>query len=248
MVQQELEIMLLTVEPSVKVITPSIGSDALYDAINSVQKQTYGNVIHLIVADGEQYLPKIKEITNGTAALVCSVPFNTGADHYYGHRIYAAFSHLLNSDYIMFLDEDNWYKEDHVKSLVNILETNYSLDFAYSLRSIYNDCGEYLIDDNCESLGEWPIWLSNDNFLVDTSSYCFRRKFIEKVGHLWHNQWGADRDFFMNVRGHSKSKSSRNHTLAYRLDGNPNSVNEEFFIKGNEITLNRYGGKYPWNE
>ena len=35
------------------VITPTTGSDELYDALVSVHNQTYNDVEHLIVVDGE---------------------------------------------------------------------------------------------------------------------------------------------------------------------------------------------------
>jgi hypothetical protein len=34
--------------------------------------------------------------------------------------------------------------------------------------------------------------------------------------------------------------------LCYRLDGNPKSVNKEFFDKGNEIQREKYRTGYPW--
>ena len=34
--------------------------------------------------------------------------------------------------------------------------------------------------------------------------------------------------------------------MCYRLDGNSNSVNKEFFDQGNEMQSLKYGGQYPW--
>lgn len=34
--------------------------------------------------------------------------------------------------------------------------------------------------------------------------------------------------------------------MCYRLDGNPNSVNKDFFDQGNETQYLKYGGNYPW--
>ena len=41
--------------PSVVVITPTTGDKKLNDAINSVKNQTYKDVKHLIVVDGEKF-------------------------------------------------------------------------------------------------------------------------------------------------------------------------------------------------
>ena len=119
--------MKLVIEKPVTIITPTIGSPKLIDAVNSVSKQTYGNIKHLIVVDGREYAAPVFEQLGqpdrqGTKVVI--TPENTGktGGNFYGHRIYAAYPHLLNSDYILFLDEDNWYEPDHVESLVSLAE------------------------------------------------------------------------------------------------------------------------------
>lgn len=242
-------------EPSVAVITPTTYSDYLHDCNMSVSGQTHDNITHIIVVDGPDWpipriaFPKSRRIT---------LPYNTGGKGYYGHRIYAAIPHLLDHDYIAFLDEDNWYRPEHIESLVSILESDTTLDFAYSLRSIHSKNGNHLLDDNCESLGTYSVWPALQAFsrnqtvdpkfeyLIDTSSFLFRRKFIQENAHLWHAKWGGDRNFLHNVRTRSRFASSWKHTLCYRLDGNPGSVTKDFFEAGNEYMLNHYAGSYPW--
>ena len=43
----------------VAVITPTIGTDYLKDCLESVDKQTYGDLTHYIFFDGEEYDEKI---------------------------------------------------------------------------------------------------------------------------------------------------------------------------------------------
>jgi len=250
--------MKLVIEKPVTVITPTIGSKKLLDAIMSVATQTY-KCKHLIVIDGPEFAEAAMDIIKITQMMdpqpninVVMSPENTGktGGNFYGHRVYAAYPHLLNSDYILFLDEDNWYEPDHVETLVKTIEEK-NLDFAYSLRKIYSPNKKYLTDDNCESLGKWPIFLSRSSphgpqYLIDTSSFCFTRDFIQKTCHLWHSGWGGDRRYFYAVRDSAKYDTNGKHTLCYRLDGNPNSVTEQFFIEGNKTQHNYYEGKYPW--
>jgi glycosyltransferase involved in cell wall biosynthesis len=243
----------VTQPKTVTVITPTIGSAKLLDAVNSVKAQTYKHINHLIVIDGPEYasavygiLPLDRNRRDDKNINDVIAPYNTGGDGFYGHRIYAAYPHLVNSDYIFFLDEDNWYAPDHVESLVKVLEQN---DFAYSLRQIYDENKNYICDDNCESLGKWPIYFTHGNeesFLIDTSSFAFRREFLIKVSQFWHHGWGGDRNFFYNVKDHCKWDTSGKHSLCYRLDGNPNSVTANFFEKGNESMAAIYGDKFPW--
>ena len=84
---------------------------------------------------------------------------------------------------------------------------------------------------------------------IDTSSFAVKRDAALRIGHAWYGQWGADRQFFMNLaKNFPKFDCSREHTMCYRLDGNPNSVNKEFFDKGNAASEQKYNGKFPWKE
>jgi GT2 family glycosyltransferase len=218
-----------------------------------VSKQTYSKVKHLVVVDGAEHKHSFdfRYDLIKTPADIVYLNENVGANGFYGHRIYAAFSHLVNSDYVFFLDDDNWYEPTHVESLVETLQSQ-SLDFAYSLRNIYErtDDGEvrFVCQDNCESLGKWPIWFTHDNpqYLVDTSSFAFKKDFIIQAASLWHSGWGGDRRFLEAVKEQSKWNTSGKYTLNYRLDGNPNSVKAEFFLEGNEKQKERYGEVFPW--
>jgi glycosyltransferase involved in cell wall biosynthesis len=244
--------MKLVIEKPVTVITPTIGSPKLKDAIESVANQTY-KCKHLVVVDGLDYLQQATTYIDEGVHFVVT-PENTGktGGNFYGHRIYAAYPHLINSDYILFLDEDNWYEKDHVETLVKTIEEK-DLDFAYSLRQIYSPDRRFRCNDNCESLGKWPIFMSRSSphgpqFLIDTSSFCFKREFIQKTCHFWHTGWGGDRHFLYAVKDHAKYDTNGMHSLCYRLDGNPNSVTEQFFIEGNKTQEAYYGGRYPWRK
>ena len=250
--------MKLIIEKSVVVITPTIGSPKLADAIESVQRQTYGNLEHLVVVDGYDYEDATNKAFRSawqrfpdgnlktTRAMV--LPFNTGANGFNGQRIYASIPHLINADYVFFLDEDNWYGPDHVKTLVETIEKN-NLDWAYSLRKVYAPDGKYITDDNCESLGKWPIYFTHDNpqYLIDTSAFAFTRNFIKQTCHLWHSgAWGEDRRYFYAIKDNSKWDCSYNYTLCYRVDNNPKSVDGNFFIEGNKTQSNFYKEGFPW--
>ncbi len=243
--------MKLIIEKSVVVITPTVGSSKLKDAAESVMKQTYNNLIHLFVVDGSDkhtaFLENIPHL-DPTKAQSIVLPFNTGAKGLNGQRIYASIPHLVDADYVFFLDEDNWYEPDHVSTLVETIEKN-NLDWAHSLRKIYTPDKKYITDDNCESLGKWPIYFSHDNpqYLVDTSSFAFTRKFIQSTCHLWHSgAWGEDRRYFYAIANQSKWDTNGKHTLCYRVDGNPQSVSGNFFIDGNKKQLEHYKGILPW--
>jgi len=232
---------------SITVVIPTTGSDYLEQALESVLKQTYKNIECWAIVDGNEFNERsnriIKKFKNIKSMII---PENTGANGFYGHRIYAASGYLINTDYIMYLDQDNFMLPTHVESQINNCEIN-NLDWSYSLRNICSKEGEYLLDDNCESLGKWPIYISDDHNLVDTSCYCIKKDVIVRISNAWYGGWGGDRQFFYNLSKYFPNFNTTGlHTLCYRLDGNPGSVNVDFFIKGNEIMYSRYFGNFPW--
>lgn len=232
------------------VVIPATGAPELKEAVTSVLWQTFANTECLVVTDGLTFKPQVDEVLAGiqnSRLHRLELPFNTGGGGFYGHRIMAAVSHLVNHDYILFLDQDNWYSDNHVKSLVDLCESS-TLDWAYSLRKITDKDGKFLCRDDCESLGKWPIASNLGHYLIDTSTYCFSLQFLRNVGHLWNHGWGADRRFFEIIANQTNSKydCSGRYSLNYRLGGNEGSVTKEFFEHGNAISKQRYGVEFPW--
>ena len=237
------------------VITPTTGADELVDAIQSVRDQTI-KTHHLLVVDGTKFSTAVDVLLKyklgapgyGNQLHRCDLPFNTGGGGYYGHRVMAAFGHLVDYDYVLFLDQDNWFEPNHVESLVSEIE-RFNTDWSYSLRKIYDKEKNFVCDDNCESLGRWPVWVNDEAYLIDSSSYCFKGSFLKQVSHIWHHGWGADRRFYTILKEHLKHQNytcTGLHTLNYRLGGNEGSVQAEFFAEGNQKTLAKYNGKLPW--
>jgi len=234
----------------VAVVTPTIGSDELAECIRGVQNQTYSNLTHYLFYDGKEYWDKINNVVSSNSfgrreIKTIQLEENIGKG-WYGHRVYAACSFLVNADIIMYLDQDNWFRPNHVETLVNAIKEK-NLQWAYSLRNIHNKEGVFLCKDNAESLGKWPAWMNDKVYHIDTSCYAVRTDVAIRIGHAWYGQWGADRQFFHNLLTHFPNfDCTKQHTVCYRLDGNPNSVTEEFFIEGNKRMMEKYNGKLPW--
>lgn len=233
----------------VAIVTPTIGQDLLSDCLDSVQKQDYENLTHYVFLDGKQYYDKIHPMLYQAAGKrtiqTVSLEDNVGKG-WYGHRVYAACSFLVNADIIMYLDEDNWYEPNHVSSLVDtIVSKNY--DWAFSLRKIYEKNGEYICDDNCENLGNYSSVFNEARNHIDTSCFAVKRDVAVQIGHAWYAQWGGDRVFYSNIGKYFPNYGGTGeHTLCYRVDGNQGSVSKQYFGYGNEIMSTRYNGSYPW--
>jgi glycosyltransferase involved in cell wall biosynthesis len=229
----------------IAVVTPTIGSEYLKQCIGSVDKQTYEDIVHYIFIDGCQYEPKAREILVGSSKTrMIELEENVGKG-WYGHRVYAACSFLVNADVICYLDEDNFLEPNHIETVVKKLQEGN--DWVYSLRNIHDKEGKFLCEDNCESLGKWPVYFNPEVHHIDTSCFAIRRDIAVHIGHSWYGKWGADRQFFSALKKYfTKYDCTNQYTTNYRLDGNENSVNEEFFIQGNKINTEEYQGVFPW--
>ena len=168
-----------------------------------------------------------------------------------GRRLYAAASGLIDEDVILMLNDDDWFDNDHVESLVAIL--NQGKDWAFSLRKIYDRQGNFLFNDDCEALGQWPVWNApsyKPEYLVEHSAFALTRDTFRTFGAMFNYPgYGVDRLFTAALREHMPNFGcSRRHTLCYSLGGNPDSVQAEFFEAGNAVMKDRYPEGFPWRE
>jgi len=232
---------------SATVIIPTTGSPELRDAIESVLNQSHKDTICYVVVDGEQALEKAIEIKckfDDDRLVMATLPINVGAKGFYGHRVYAAFTHLVNTDYVMYLDQDNWLYQSHVAKCIETIETR-NLDWCYSLRKIHKKNGEFACFDDCESLGKWPTYHGIHH--IDTNTYFIKTSVATKIASVWHGGWGQDRVFLQAITQHfPKWDCTNEYTVSYRVDGGKGSVSEEFFINGNAVMNEKYDGKFPW--
>lgn len=224
----------------VMVITPTTGKDTVKKAIESVVNQTV-KTEHLLVLDGSNVETVLPVSFNGSFDFI-TLPENVGGGGWYGHRVYAAMPLIVNADYILFLDEDNWFEPNHVETLINKIKSK-DLMWSYSLRRICNEAGEYIADDDCESLGRWPTFYDHTLNFVDTNCYCFKREYLVHVAHSFYGQWGQDRKFYQVV---SKSLPAFGCTGEATVNYRSPERLLNMFKEGNEKMINAYKQPLPW--
>jgi glycosyltransferase involved in cell wall biosynthesis len=229
---------------SATVIIPTTGAPELKKAVDSALKQTYPTTVY-VVADGPKAHSAVRmAIGYHDNLYICNLPINVGANGFYGHRVYAAFSHLVNTKYVLYLDQDNWFEPDHVEKCVNTIEKN-NLHWCYSLRNIYEG-DNFICRDDCESLGKYESYQPGV-FHCDTNSYCILTGVAAAVSSAWHGGWGQDRVFYdVMQRNFPKFECTKEYTVNYRVGGNEGSVRKEFFLNGNKIMNDKYNGVFPW--
>jgi hypothetical protein len=178
----------------VSVITPTIGSPALADAVRSVAAQSHP-ARHVVVVDGAVHEPAVRaalaaaDVAGPRRPEVVVLPDNTGRDLNNGHRIYHHVAPLLDTDHVALLDEDNAYEPDHVGSLLPISTAHGA---AWSLRRLLSRAGEDLGVDRVESIGR-PVGPAGGTYvLVDTSCWMLRRDQADLLAAI-DRPWDGDR-------------------------------------------------------
>ncbi|OOF56755.1 glycosyltransferase [Rodentibacter genomosp. 2] len=221
---------------TVAVVTSTIGRDELVRAIESVKAQTY-SCRHYIFVDGEQFLDKVKGLVEPYQDLIITyLPMNTGKNGMVNSSINAIASFLVEEDIICYLDDDNWYKPNHVEELVKVLEKG--ADFAYSLRDFYSLNGEFICSDDWESLGYWrlnktvkinlidtdktyPVVFNFNNreCHIDTNTYAFPRNLAIELSRSWYSGIHNDRHIYKKLQELGKvGVGSARYTVNYSAD------------------------------
>ena len=232
----------------VSIITSTIGRPHLARAIESVKRQTYPNIQHIVAVDGPTHHERVREIMAPYDGIdVFYLPYPTRS---VGGRIYAAMPHLSRGDFIMNLDDDNSLEPDHVESLVNAIGDN---PWAYCLRNFVVD-GMFIMRDNYNSLGLLHRDLNDvpdhlDQRFVDTGCYLLRRDIALESSRHWcaerfddQSQFN-DRDYFTAlVKKYPVAPCSFKYSMNYEL---PVSYISWARVQNSKMHT-KFDGRLPW--
>jgi glycosyltransferase involved in cell wall biosynthesis len=243
---------------TVTVVTPATGHANLRKCVESVQGQIYPDVEHLLVVDGADRAAAVGERLSGVATgrrtlHTLTLPYATGKEKWLGHRIQGASAFLCNTEYVCYLDEDNFFDADHIESLMAAMGSTGAV-WAFSLRKIVDEKGNVIVLDECESLGNLhPIYTNESAFLVDANCYLLKRELAVKLGPSWYapaRQRGRpDRDSIVCrylLKHFPKPACNLRHTVNYLAGNRSDSVAVDFFMRGNEAMRKRYPKGMPW--
>lgn len=245
--------------PKVTVITATTGNPKLSQAILSVANQTHKNVEHLLIVDGPERYSKVDAILGEFSGRDIShvkrvdLPYSIGKDRWNGHRIYPAGTYMADGEYVMFLDDDNYLDENHIKDCLETIKKGNT--WAYSMRKIIDEKGYYICNDDCESLGKWASVLHPEDFFVDVNCYFLPTILAVQISPFWYRKFRepgqpeVDRVLCHVLRQVAPQyDSTYKYSINYVVGNTENSVKGEFFIKGNEEMAKRYKGELPWKK
>jgi glycosyltransferase involved in cell wall biosynthesis len=242
--------------PALTLITPTIGHRHLARCLRSAQSQAFPDFEHVLVIDGEEHLGKVEPVLaemdlSRVPVRVLRLPYPTGKDRYICHRIYGSVPWLCNTKWVSFLDEDNWFDDDHLSTLMNSV-TSASAAWGFSLRKIVDTEGKLVALDECESLGNLHcVFQVNGVYHVDTNCYLIDRQLAIKYCAIWNRRFreqvSPDIELCNTLlRNEPPPASNRRHTVNYTAGSTESSVGAQQFLVGNRIMHERYPNGLPW--
>ena len=241
----------------VTVITASCGNPRLRDNLASVAAQDHEDVEHLLFMDGPERYESIEyeiekaSLPPGNNLNIIKLPYPVGTNGWNGHRMYAAGPFLANGDFVLWLDDDNTLEPNHISSLLEVIKAGN--DWAYSFRNIVDKNGEFLCQDNCESLGKWASVLNEKDFFIDVNCYFIPTTLAIHLGPAWYRRFRqpgqpeVDRVLSSTLMQNGlKFDTTYSYTVNYTVGNTQNSVQKEFFDRGNKEMRRRHPDGLPW--
>lgn len=228
------------------VITVTNGKrmEELRNCHRAIRNQTYP-VTHYILCDGGKEYYDIVDSTFPMAK-VCYWSNKIGGNGWAGQRWLAAAPHLITEDVTFFCNDDDWYEENHVQTIMEKIEAGY--DWAYSYRQIRDEEGALVCLDNCEALGEEsPVWNIPGHHFVDWCMWGMKTNLLRQIAIVLNNPSPqVDRMFYATAKQlFPNFTGTKQHTFNFRLGGTC-GVQKEFFEVGNKAMLEKHNGKLPW--
>ncbi len=249
----------------VSIITATAGNLFLKDCIESVRAQTYKNIEHIIVVDGEERYKNLdpqlvmslyQQPDSEIKQHIVVLPYPIGINRYNGHRIYGGTTYFADGDYHLWLDDDNMLEPDHVEKLVNLV-TEKKLHWAYSFRKIIDKDNNVVCLDDCESLGKWASIIDPKDHFIDVNCYFVAKHVAVMLSPIWYRkfrepgQMEIDRaiaTILMHPSNNLNYDCTQEYTVKYRVGNTGLSVKADFFLQGNEAMLQRHNGTLPWKK
>lgn len=249
-------------KPLITVITATTGNPLLARNVKSVLNQTYDNIQHLLVIDGPEHREKVADILyknslDNSNLDVLPLPYSIGKDRWNGHRIYGAATYMAEGDYFIYLDDDNALEPTHIEDCLKVVQSGQ--DWAYSFRNIVDKEHNFLVQDNCESLGKWHTVIHPQDFFVDVNCYFLPKNLALSISPVWYRkfrepgQMEIDRAIFYYLcQITQKYDSTYKYTVNYAVGNSEHSVQAGFFLEGNKRMLQIHNvtetDQLPWRK
>lgn len=226
--------------PTISVIIPIYNAEAtILETIESIQQQTFFDWEIVAIDDGS---------TDGTLELLYSIKDERIKIFAYENSGVAVARNrgIANArgEYIAFLDADDLWTPNKLKSQLAALQDNQTAGVAYSWTyDLYQDRSSSKVLFPCEPTyftGDVHSQLLIKNFLASGSNPLIRRKVIESVGEFDPACVPCeDWDFYLRLAAHCFFVLVPEHQIIYRQSSNTGSSQVEAVKKGGLLTIQK---------
>lgn len=158
--------------PLISIITATYDFPVgLLGAINSVDRQTWGDWEHIIVGDGDPSLQKTQDAC-GMDSRRRWVNLDARANDMGRTPINAGLSGA-RGQWVAILSDDNLWYPDHLSGLLEIVKQNSAARFVYGGSEVRRVDG----GDRCFRFHRWPMWT-----MVDLGEFLYQKSLFNEYG------------------------------------------------------------------
>ena len=220
----------------VAVVMPSILAPSLRRAVESVYSQTLAGRIQILIgidqaAGSRDIVDEICRTRPGNCILtLLDLGYSTSVRHgglhaaRDGGAMRTVLSYLANSPHLAYLDDDNWWRPDHLSSLHAAIQ---EADWAFGLRwFVDHETQQPLCVDAWESVGPGKgTYAAAAGGFVDPSSLMINKQKCEPVLRWWsipvsgdEKGMSADRHVFSLLKQNARVAETGQATTYYVMD------------------------------
>lgn len=230
-------------DPLVSVITASYNrSHYLPQTIESVLKQTYGNLEYILVDDGS---------TDDTKDVIKPYQEDRRFRYYFqanqGQSVARSFGlRVSKGEFLCFLDSDNLWEQDKIENQIEIFESHPDWDIVYGDIQHIDEGGNPLDIPNMKRhSGQITEKLLFDNF-VTFNTAMFRRECYLELGGLDETIRRADDyEFWLRYSTRFEFRYIPKVYAKYRVMRDQISANKEARLEANRQIIEKFFEQYP---
>ena len=250
-----------SVDPLINFWIPTTGEPkaGLAKTVESIMRQTYTNVKITIGTDSETGHKNAAEVLGQLKPknyIHFKFPERVTDKDQNGRpeRLTSAAMFALKYDLWQPIGTGDWFEPYHAKKVLETFNEK-KCQWVFSLRSIWDQHGKFICEDNFESIGFYPVWNTKDYYLIAGDSFCLPQTMAISVAHFLtlSRELGQRTDKFIfdnMLRLFPKLSCTNTYTYHWQLNrGTPEQLNfaKQWYLRGQQYMREKFPeGNYPF--